>query len=110
MFVDITAEATSEAAFAEARKKRENLADKKPEAYIKKLLEKAKNDIEVAHVYCSKKDAKSLKELKAEAADMIGGLIAENKEKTIRVDYSFETILQGIKENELQNMSKLLFG
>ena len=99
-----------EAAFAEARKKLENLDDKKTEAYIKKLLEKAKNDIEVAHVYCSKKDAKSLKELKAEAADMIGGLIAENKEKTIRVDYSFETILQGIKENELQNMSKLLFG
>lgn len=99
-----------EAAFAEARKKLENLDDKKTEAYIKKLLEKAKNDIEVAHVYCNKKDAKFLKEFRAETAGMIGGLIAENKEKTIRVDYSFETILQGIKENELQNMNKLLFG
>ncbi|MBI2650135.1 hypothetical protein HYX04_02360 [Candidatus Woesearchaeota archaeon] len=96
--------------FLEASKKLEALDEKKREVYIKKLLEKAKNDIEAAHVYCNKKDAKFLKDFKVESANIIGGLMAENKEKTIRVDYSFETLLQSIKENELQNISKILFG
>ena len=96
--------------FADATKKLENLEDKKREACIKRLLEKAKNDIEIADVYCNKKDSKFLKEFKLEATHIIGGLLAENKEKTIRVDYSFETLLQSIKENELQNISKILFG
>ena len=99
-----------ESVFAEAKKKIENLDDKKKEAYMKKLIEKAKNDIDVEHVYCNKSDAKFLKSFKAEHASIIGGLIAENKDRTVRVDYSFETLLQSIKENELQNLSKELFG
>ena len=99
-----------EAVFAEAAKKLENLNDKKREAYIKKLFEKAKRDIEVAYVYCNKKDLKFLKGANAATADITGGILAENKEKTIRVDYSFDTILQNIKETELQNISKILFG
>lgn len=99
-----------ESAFEEARKKLELLDDKKRESYIKKLLEKAKNDIEVSHAYCSKKDAKFLKGLNAEPINIIGGLVAENKEKIIRVDYSFETLLDSIKESELQSINKILFG
>ena len=96
--------------FAEARKRLENLDDKKKEAHIKKLLEKAKNDIEVSSVYCNKKDAKFVKGFNVEVADIIGGVMAENREKTIRVDYSFDTTLESIKESELQNISKILFG
>ena len=96
--------------FAEARKRLENLDDKKKEAHIKKLLEKAKNDIEISSVYCNKKDAKFVKGFNVEVADIIGGVMAENREKTIRVDYSFDTILESIKESELQNISKILFG
>lgn len=96
--------------FAEALKRLESMGDRKQEAIIKKLLEKAKSDIEVAHVYCNKKDAKFLKGLNAEHANIAGGIIAENGQKTIRVDYSFEIMLQGIKEAELQNISKVLFG
>ena len=98
-----------EIVFLEARKKLESLEDEKREAYIKRLLEKAKNDIKIAYAYLNKKDERFLKEFKSEHADIIGGLIAENKEKTVRVDYSFETLLQSIKENELQNISKILF-
>jgi len=96
--------------FIEVRKKLEAFDDKKRETYIKKLLEKAKKDIEVEYVYCAKRDVKFLKELKSENADMICGLIAENKEKNIRVDYSFDTMLQNLKENELQIINKILFG
>ena len=64
----------------------------------------------MAHIYCSKKDVKFLKGLDAKPVEIAGGLIAENREKTIRVDYSFETLLQGIKESEMQHINKLLFG
>lgn len=99
-----------EKVFIEARKRLESLDDEKREIYIKKLLEKAKNDIEAVNIYCNKKDLKLLKDFEAEAVGIIGGLIAENKDRTIRVDYSFETMLQSIKENELQTVNKILFG
>lgn len=98
-----------ESVFMEAKKRLETLDDKKREACIRKLLEKTKNDIEVAYAYCSKKDAKFLKGFDVNAVDIIGGLLAENKDKTIRIDYSFETLLQIIKENELQTVNKILF-
>lgn len=98
-----------ESVFVKAQKKLEGMDSKKREAYIKKLLEKTKNDIEVAYIYCSKKDSGILKDFKTETADILGGLIAENNDKTIRVDYSFDDILQTIKENYLQNINKLLF-
>lgn len=98
-----------ESVFVEAQKKLESLDSKKRELYMKKLLENAKNDIEVAYVYCNKKDSNILKDFKTETVDIVGGLIAENKDKTIRVNYSFEEILQTIKENYLQNINKLLF-
>ena len=98
-----------DAVFADSRKKIESFPDKKREEHAKKLLEKAKKDIEIANVYCNARDAKFIKGFNVHNAEIIGGLIAENKEKTIRVDYSFETLLQSIKENELQHINKLLF-
>ena len=98
-----------DAVFGEAKKKIANIPDKKREELVKKLLEKAKKDIDAAYVYCNSKDSKFLKGFNAQHIDIIGGLIAENKERTIRVDYSFETLLQDIRENELQSISKVLF-
>lgn len=99
-----------ECVFIEAREWLGELDDKKRDVHIKKLLEKVKKDIEPANIYCNKRDAKFLKGFDVEAIDIVGGLKAENREKTILVDYSFEAMLERIKETELQNMSKLLFG
>ena len=98
-----------EGVISDARKKLEALDEKKRESCIKKLLETSSKEIGVAYVYCGKKDAKFVKDFETINTDIFGGLIAENKEKTIRVDYSFETLLEAIKESELQNISKLLF-
>jgi len=95
--------------FDEAKNRLENLEDKKREIYIKKLFEKTENEIEIGYIYCNKNDAKFLKGLNVETVNIIGGLVAENKERNVRVDYSFETILQDIKEKELQNINKMLF-
>ena len=99
-----------EKAFEEAKAKIEKMDDKKRETLLKKLLEKSSKEIEVGKVYCSKKDLKLLKGIKAEPAEIIGGLIAENKEGTTRVDYSFESLLESVREKELQKISKILFG
>jgi len=99
-----------EKVFSEARKMLETLDEKKREAYMKSLLEKIKKELDASYFYCSKKDIKFLRGLDADAVDITGGLMAENKAKTVRVDYSFETLLQGIKESELQSISKILFG
>lgn len=96
--------------FSEAKKKLEALDDKKREELIKKLLEKAKKELEIAYVYCNKRDIRFVKGLTVEVADIAGGLIGENKDKTIRLDYSFETLLDTINEKELQTINKLLFG
>ena len=96
--------------FIGAIRKLENLDDKKRETYMEKLLEKTKNDIQVEYVYSNKKDSRFLKGFSAGTINVMGGLIAENKEKTVRVNYTFEAMLQNIKESELQNISKILFG
>jgi len=95
--------------FNEVQKKVEKLDSKKRGEYIHKLMEKAKNDIEVENIYCNKNDIKFLKDFNAKTVDIMGGLIAENKDETVRVDYSFDTILENIKENELQSINKVLF-
>jgi len=95
---------------AEARKRLEALDDRNREAYIKKLLDRSKKELDVAYVYCSKKDVKFVKGTETIITEMLGGIIAENSEKTIRVNYSFEALLDSVKETELQNISKLLFG
>lgn len=99
-----------DASFAEALKKIEGMDDKKRESYLKKLLERIEKDIKVGRTYTSKRDIKLLKAAKCEPADITGGIIAEDVESKVRVDFSFDTILQGIKEMEIQEINKILFG
>ena len=98
-----------DAAFAEARKSIESLDDKKRGAMLKKLLEKTQKEIDIAAVYCSKKDAKFFSGINTISMEMTGGFIAENKEKTIRVDCSFDSLLQLVRDNEMQNLNNMLF-
>ena len=99
-----------ESVFSEVKNKLDKLDNGIRGEYMKKLLEKAKNDIEVVTVYCNKKDLGFIKDINAEGIEIIGGLIAENGDKTVRVDYSFDTMLESMKENELQIINKILFG
>ena len=99
-----------EKAFDEVKKSLESADEKKREAYIKSLFEKAKKELDVAYVYCNRKDTKFLKNVKTGEIDILGGIITENHERTIRVDYNFETLLEFIKDSEMQSISKILFG
>lgn len=96
--------------FAEARKRLESLDEKRRESIVKKLVGKAEKELEVEYIYCNKNDLKIIKGFKAEPANIGGGIIAENRDRTIRIDYSFEAMLESIREGELQSINRVLFG
>jgi len=96
--------------FDQVKEKIAGMDDRKRELYLKKLLDMTKNEFEIAAVYCNKKDAKFFKGFNVQNIDVIGGFIAENREGTIRIDNTFETYLDSIKESEMQEISKTLFG
>ena len=96
--------------FDDVRDSIARMDDKKREALLKKLLDKTKQEFEIATIYCNKKDVKSFKGFNVQNIEIIGGFIAENADKTVRVDNTFETMLDSIKDEEMQMINKTLFG
>jgi V/A-type H+/Na+-transporting ATPase subunit E len=91
----------------------EQIRAKKQEAFLKTLLQKAKKELEIATVSVNAKDKAVMETLfsgTVNEEDIIGGIIAENKEQTIRIDYSFDSLLDQVKENNLSAIGKILFG
>jgi len=88
---------------------KEALAQSQKNSSSKKLLEKAKKELEVKYVYCSKNDIKSINGFNCTAAEISAGIIAENADKSIRIDYSFETVFDTLKGRVLQDVAKKLF-
>jgi vacuolar-type H+-ATPase subunit E/Vma4 len=75
------------------------------------LLEKAKQDISVEHAMCSKKDMPfiTVEGLNVEESNISGGLIAENKERTMRVDLSYDTLFASVVEESMPQVYAALF-
>ena len=86
------------------------LPDQKRSEHVKKLLLKAGSEIEVAVIQCNKKDGKSVSNLRTAEAGIQGGLIAESADGTLRVDYSYETLLEQLKGTLLPELNEMLFG
>jgi len=95
--IDIAFEDAKAQAIRQTQKKR----------YLQVLIEKAQKELEVKTVYCSKSDVSSVK---GEVSDEISaGIIAENEQKTIRLDYSYDTIFDMLKSDLLQDVAGILF-
>ncbi len=102
-----------EGVFAQAREKLRSRNDKAREADVKSLLKAASNELDVASVQCSSRDAKFLEgsRLKISKNDALaGGIIAESPDGKLRVDYSYETLLGQAKAKVLSDVAKKLFG
>ena len=96
--------------FGEVRKKLKNLPDKQRKEHLQKLLKRAANEIDVGTVYCAPTDKKAITGYTVKENEMLGGLIAETSDRTVRVDYSYETMLAQLQENKLAELNKILFG
>ena len=109
-----------EGVFGDVRKKLGSLSDKKRESHITALLDAARKEVNVSSVQCSGKDARfveasgsgnSNSRLKVVKNDeMLGGIIAESPDGKLRVDYSYETLLEQVKSKVLGDVAKILFG
>lgn len=96
-----------DAVFADALK---TLAkDKKSSKYLNKLLSKAKKSMDVATVYGNSKDKSEFSEVEFKSADITGGLIAESKDGSIIIDYSYDTVMEDLKGQVLTNVARILF-
>ena len=96
--------------FAKISARLEKLDEKARAGHISRLIEQAKKRIEVYAVHCNKRDKRHIKGFEGFEAEILGGVIAENREKTERIDLSYETLLEQIKEKHLGRIGAMLFG
>lgn len=89
------------------------IAQAQKNSYVKKLLEKAKKELEIKYVYCNKQDIRSINgfnyDFNCTATEITAGIIVENADKSIRLDYSFETVFDTLNGKILQDVAKKLF-
>lgn len=89
------------------------LSKEKREAILKVLISKASKEFKRGYIYCNDKDAKFVmrkENLKFGGnIDCIGGIIVENEEKTVKIDYLYETILNEVWRESLKRVSDILF-
>ena len=76
---------------------------------IESLLKKASTEIRAARGYCNPRDASAITSVPTSPAEIIGGLIAENADGTLRIDLSFETLLAEIREKHLAEIAGVVF-
>ena len=100
---------TIEEVFEEAKSRLARTPTAERRKHIKRLLDKAKGEIEVHRIFCSEKDINNAEGFKSQPANISGGIIAENKEGTIRLDYSYEAILEKTREEILKDVAKILY-
>jgi len=99
--------------FGELLKEFSKMDPKDKSALYKKILADGKKVIHHPKVYCPKGEADLLSGLRGCASltetDMEPGLILESEDGTVRLDFRLRTILEGIWEKELKNVSNILF-
>ena len=93
--------------FAKVADKLVNLDAKKRALHMKQLSKKIK-EFNFSKVYCSPKDQKTLAP-KTEKAEILGGIILENNDGDVRVDISYEVLLDEVKKEEMPAIVETLF-
>ncbi|TAL48193.1 hypothetical protein EPN87_01105 [archaeon] len=74
---------------------------------IEAMLDRAKEELgSISTIYCNEQDKSFVND--AKVAD-INGIIAENKDGTIRVNYTFPVLLSRLKEETLNEIAKKIF-
>jgi len=96
--------------FENAKVELGRLSPGKRKAHLEGILKNARKNFNFSKVYCSKKDIATMKKYKAAQAEITGGAILEDGSGVVRVDLSYEALLDKIKVKELAGIYKSLFG
>ncbi|MBU0756555.1 MAG: hypothetical protein KKF44_00690 [Nanoarchaeota archaeon] len=95
---------------AESLKAVESFDKKTRKKHLAKLLAKARRKITIGKILCNPKDKDIIGFPKVESADILGGLVAESKDGSVRIDLSYDTLLQDAFNKNLKHVCKILFG
>jgi V/A-type H+-transporting ATPase subunit E len=95
----------------------EDLPAEKRETLTRELFEDAAREFDEAAVYGRSDDADLLEEILAEydgfelagERDCLGGVVLEGGDGRIRVDNTFDSVLEGVWEENLKSLSDVLF-
>jgi V/A-type H+-transporting ATPase subunit E len=78
------------------------------------LIGKASHELNMGYVYCNEKDSGLVKIMSghfkfAGTINCIGGIVVESLDKTITLDYRYETIIEEIWIDSMKKVSEILF-
>jgi len=74
---------------------------------------RAQKEIPVKNVFANAIDkaaVQSIKGIMFHQSDISGGIIAENDDGTVRIDYSIDELLACVRKQYLQETAAILFG
>jgi V/A-type H+-transporting ATPase subunit E len=98
--------------FQSAKDAISSMPSEKNVTLLKAILDK--HGTSGTRVYSNGRDAKLVQEMTdltyMDEIDCIGGIIIENDDGTVRLDYTFDTILNNVSEQTLKQISDILFG
>ena len=87
--------------------------DKKNSLYSK-LFAKAKGELGDCYVYSNRTDEPTLRlpagVERGGTMDCAGGLVFESKDRSVRLDYRFETMLEDVWDDKMKEIFEQLFG
>lgn len=95
--------------FDEATQRISKMPPSSRKEHINAMVGKAKSQIEIGKLLCSERDIKNIDGYKIQPAGITGGIIAENRDGTVRIDYSYEAIIEKIRREMLKDVAKILF-
>lgn len=88
--------------------------DPKRKALYSKLATKARKELGDCYVYSNEKDRPLAQFTSgithAGTVDCIGGLVFESKDRTVRLDYRFESVLEEVWNKKMREIYTRLFG
>jgi V/A-type H+-transporting ATPase subunit E len=101
-------------AFRETLKDLNAMSESEKARVYAKIVSKSQSIIKNPKVYCPRGNASLLGGVTGIQSvmekDMEAGLILESEDGKISLDYRFKTVLEGIWEKELKDVSNILFG
>ncbi len=96
----------------QAIEKISSMPELKKEELLKEILKA--NESNGTRIYSNKESETMVKKLSsleyASNIDCVGGVIIENEEATVRLDYTYDIILNSVYEQNLRQTSDILFG
>jgi V/A-type H+/Na+-transporting ATPase subunit E len=97
--------------FAQLRQKVAKMPVAQRRLLLVKLFQHAKKQCTVGTVYCAKSDVSLVKKFakNVQSTNIFGGIIAETKDRSVRIDYSFDSLLGDLEQKKLQEVAGILF-